>query len=77
MEGDRTPAKTKTKAEAKDSHPEPLSTTPPIQDIRTEEVSKLAHEFWIQRGCPEGSPEEDWYRAEREFALRRKPGSVP
>jgi hypothetical protein len=26
--------------------------------------------FWEQRGYPEGCPEEDWYRAERELAER-------
>lgn len=29
-----------------------------------EEVKRLAHEYWQARGCPEGSPEEDWFRAE-------------
>jgi len=29
-----------------------------------EEVKRLAHEYWCARGCPEGSPEEDWFRAE-------------
>ena len=32
-----------------------------------EEVSRLAYEFWIHRGCPVGSPEVDWYRAEEEL----------
>jgi hypothetical protein len=27
------------------------------------EIAALAHSLWQQRGCPEGSPEEDWYRA--------------
>lgn len=30
-----------------------------------EEVKRLAHEYWHARGCPEGSPEEDWFRAEQ------------
>ena len=25
---------------------------------------ELAYHFWEERGCPEGSPEEDWYKAE-------------
>lgn len=32
-----------------------------------EEIAKLAHAYWIERGCPEGSPEIDWLRAEQEF----------
>jgi hypothetical protein len=27
-------------------------------------VAKLAYQLWLQRGSPDGSPEEDWYRAE-------------
>jgi hypothetical protein len=29
-------------------------------------TASRAYEFWQQRGCPHGSPEIDWYRAERE-----------
>src|ERR1700683_4401857 len=28
-----------------------------------DDIAALAHELWQARGCPEGSPEEDWYRA--------------
>jgi Protein of unknown function (DUF2934) len=31
------------------------------------EISKLAYTLWCQRGCPEGSPEVDWFRAEQKF----------
>jgi hypothetical protein len=31
------------------------------------EISALAYELWIQRGCPLGSPEVDWLRAEEEL----------
>jgi Protein of unknown function (DUF2934) len=27
----------------------------------------LAHEFWRARGCPEGSPDEDWFLAEEQL----------
>ncbi len=27
------------------------------------EIAVLAYELWHARGCPYGSPEEDWYRA--------------
>lgn len=30
-----------------------------------EEIAALAYSFWEARGCPEGSPEEDWLNAER------------
>jgi hypothetical protein len=31
---------------------------------RKEYVTSLAHQSWILRGCPEGSPEVDWFSAE-------------
>ncbi len=34
-------------------------------------IAKLAFEFWHARGCPDGSPEEDWFRAELELQSRR------
>jgi hypothetical protein len=29
-----------------------------------EEIAALAYSLWEARGCPEGSPEEDWLNAE-------------
>ena len=31
-----------------------------------EEIARLAHALWQERGCPHGSPDEDWRRAEEE-----------
>jgi len=28
-----------------------------------EETATLAHKLWLARGCPEGSPDEDWFQA--------------
>ena len=33
-----------------------------------QEITALAYELWQARGCPEGTPEEDWFRAEEEIA---------
>ena len=30
-----------------------------------EAIARLAYAIWEQRGCPHGSPEEDWFRAEQ------------
>lgn len=38
-----------------------LSATP-----TADEVAALARKLWEARGCPEGSPEQDWYEAERQ-----------
>jgi hypothetical protein len=39
----------------------------------TEETERLAHKYWLDRGSPIGTPEEDWFRAEKEIRLRRQP----
>jgi hypothetical protein len=31
----------------------------------------LAHALWRERGCPAGSPQEDWFRAEQEIKEQR------
>lgn len=33
------------------------------------EIAARAYELWVQRGCPDGSPQDDWCQAEEE--LRR------
>jgi hypothetical protein len=35
-----------------------------------EEVCQLAFSYWQARGCPKGSPEDDWFRAEHELSSR-------
>ena len=35
-----------------------------------EELSKAAYRCWEERGCPHGSPEIDWQRAEQEYKDR-------
>ena len=32
-----------------------------------EEIARLAEKYWAERGWPEGSPEQDWLRAEHEL----------
>jgi hypothetical protein len=36
-------------------------------EILHEQTAALAYALWQERGCPEGSPEEDWFRAEAEL----------
>jgi hypothetical protein len=35
--------------------------------LEYERISGLAYFYWQQRGCPVGSPDEDWFRAERDI----------
>ena len=37
----------------------------------SQDIVALAYELWQARGCPDGSPEEDWFKAERELQGRR------
>ncbi len=30
------------------------------------EIASRAYELWLERGCPDGSAEEDWHQAEQE-----------
>jgi hypothetical protein len=34
-----------------------------------EQIARLAYTYWLNRGCQEGSAEEDWLRAEQELRL--------
>jgi len=36
---------------------------------RRERIALLAYSYWKQRGCPIGSPDEDWFHAERDVDL--------
>jgi hypothetical protein len=44
----------------------------PGETNNQDEVAALAYYLWQARGCPDSSPDVDWYRAEEE--LRRANG---
>jgi hypothetical protein len=37
------------------------------KELDQEETQRLAYQLWLERGCPVGSPEQDWFRAEEEL----------
>jgi hypothetical protein len=41
-----------------------------------EGIGALAYELWLRRGCPIGSPQEDWFQAERALSGRNEPEST-
>jgi hypothetical protein len=41
------------------------------------EVSARAYQCWHERGCPHGTPEEDWRRAKEELRLERARARAP
>ena len=42
----------------------------PSQHVSHEEIARLAHHFYTQRGHQHGKHEDDWYRAEQELRKR-------
>ncbi|MGA2740468.1 MAG: DUF2934 domain-containing protein [Bryobacteraceae bacterium] len=42
----------------------------PAAAFKHDDVAARAHELWVARGCPNGSPEEDWFQALEEFRSR-------
>jgi len=42
-------------------------------ELVTEDIARMAYFMWQDRGCPDGSPDEDWFRAEE--TLRQMQGS--
>jgi hypothetical protein len=42
-------------------------------DGEREKIARLAYQHWHARGCPEGSPEEDWFRAEEDIKSQLLP----
>ena len=37
----------------------------PMLELEPMEVATMAYQLWRERGCPYGSPMNDWYEAER------------
>ena len=35
-----------------------------------DEIARKAYELWVDRGCPMGSPDKDWFRAKDELTLK-------
>jgi hypothetical protein len=43
----------------------------PLENVAVrEQIAALAYTLWQQRGCPDDSPDEDWFRAEQELLSR-------
>jgi hypothetical protein len=35
-----------------------------------DDIAALAHQLWIERGSPEGSPDEDWFHAAEQLRAK-------
>jgi len=52
----------------KATHHAVIVEAPPTSQVPThEKIATLAYALWLERGCPEGSPETDWFSAEQEL----------
>lgn len=60
------PAMSTTAPESGTANPVTI-TASPHQSVDSEEVARLAYTHWQIRGCPDGSPEDDWLRAEQDL----------
>jgi hypothetical protein len=52
--------------ETVESIPESTPASIPSQD----EIATMAYALWQQRGCPEGSPDVNWLKAEAELMVK-------
>jgi hypothetical protein len=50
--------------------------TQPLR-IDVQAIRRRAHELWLRRGCPTGTPELDWQQAERELRVEAAHGTAP
>ena len=51
---------------------EVASTRSRAADLAEQDVADLAYQRWVERGCPQGSAEEDWFQAEHELRSGRR-----
>jgi hypothetical protein len=56
---------------ATQSEPSFLEPTEQQIQVTPEEIAQLAHSYWEARGRPDGSAEEDWFRAEQDLRNQR------
>ena len=61
-----------TEVETVESKPEPKEATPtPTPESIHEQIAALAYALWQERGCPEGSPDVDWFQAEAVLTTKK------
>jgi hypothetical protein len=55
--------------------PSSATASPEVSTISPDhtEIAQLAYLYWLERGCPTGTAEEDWTRAEQDLKNQRTP----
>jgi hypothetical protein len=46
------------------------TTDEPVAGVTVREIAEVAYQLWHERGCPIGSDQEDWFRAEETLKNR-------
>lgn len=41
-----------------------------ITPFHHDDIAAVAHQLWLQRGCPEGSAQQDWFEAAQQLRSR-------
>jgi hypothetical protein len=55
---------------SKDAHRHTVQAAHGLATFGHHEIAARAYELWQARGCPEGSSQEDWFRAAEELRSR-------
>jgi len=69
---DASPGQRPTQQASRDEYRSSASSGSGSSDLSYDEIASHAYRCWVERGCPAGSPEEDWQRAEQELRRRRQ-----
>lgn len=69
---DASPGQTPTRQTSPDEYSSSASSGTGSSNLSHDEIASQAYRCWHERGCPTGSPEEDWHRAEQELRQRRQ-----
>ena len=65
--------------QSRNTHMHPVHETPSsvgpsvghgVASFSHRDIEALAYEIWQERGCPQGSPEEDWFHAAKQLRSR-------
>lgn len=70
VQEETTPILSSSKPNGKAGETHLIASNPRPTNVSREEIARLAHHYWTERGHQHGNHEEDWYRAEQELRKR-------
>ena len=57
---------------SRDAHQHTAAAAHGIVGFGHDEIEALAHQLWQARGCPEGTPHQDWFHASEQLRSRAR-----